>query len=188
MQGWWWVIQLREACMRVSGPSGIWIIKGVKSAVFKISDMVRLLSTLISPPLLPAYQRKGHSYPNIPVSDLEIHCEQLCSKSAPSTVSKLALGPQRTVVIQSTWALYHSLTAPHLKRFTLQCYVITTIRKKFHSVCDPDTYTRIPLRCRIYDLETCICHNYSHISDSRYRSQLYTLTYIWPTELQQAFY
>ena len=33
--------------------------------------------------------------------------------------------------------LGYSLAAPHLKRFTLQCYV-TTIEKKLHSVCDPD--------------------------------------------------
>lgn len=44
----------------------------------------------------------------------------------------------------------------------------------------PRYYTHILLHCRICDLEICICLNYFHISDSRFCSWLYMVTYIWP--------
>lgn len=129
LQWWWWVIELWEVCMCLDHLA--FELLNCKICSLKISDMVQLLTTLISPCLSEEGTLLSKHLSVWPRNIL--WAAQKCG--ALSTVSKRALGPYSSMSIRT---LYHSLTASHEKRFTLQCYV-TAIRKKLHSVCDPDT-------------------------------------------------
>lgn len=155
--------------MRLSVPSGIWIIKSVKSAIWNFRHGLALKYTYLP---MPVTERDTP----IQLSQSDLKNSQKCGIRMLSTRSKTA-----TVVYIIN---LNTLLYPHCTIF--EEFYTAMLRhhyKKDASRCAwPRYHTHILLHCCISDLEKCICQLFPHtLSDSSKYSQLYTLTYVWPT-------